>query len=210
MLDLSKVVTCATCDRLAEYEKLRAQRCDGQHACCIVDLSQNAGFNAIGHLIPSVPTHFSLLSFRRQRLLTGNEALASFGESIYHQEHGPPSLLPHGLLASMAEKDKQFLTGNSWHIPVFGQFAMFTPAHLRKLPKLDTLVAQLFGTMLRDCGVKSRSNSSLTVASEECENDDDDDVGSVGQKHIQVGLELQDLATPQKSPPAKQRAILRV
>ena len=213
VLDLSKVATCATCDRLVEYQKLWAQRCDGQHqdACVIVDLNQNAGYSAIGHLIPSVPTHFSLFSFRHRRLLTGNEALASFGENIYHQEQGPPSLLPHGLLASMAEKDKQFLTGNSWHIPVFGQFAMFTLAHLQKLPKLDTLGAQLFGTMLRDCGAKSaksRSNSFLTDASEECENDDD--VGNMERKHIQVGLELQDLATPQKSPPLKKRSILRL
>ena len=131
-LSLPTVVTCTTYQRLADCEKLRIEK-GLDTGCFIIDLDQNAGFSQCGHLIPSVPTHFCIYSFRRQRLLTGIEALGCFGENIYHQMSAPASLLPLSKLQSLSERQLAFLAGNSWHIPLFGQFIMYTLSHLRKV-----------------------------------------------------------------------------
>ena len=98
VLDLSKVVTCTMLNRVDDYENWLAARFAEADACYILDLDQNPGFSSVGSLIPSVPTHSSLYSLQKKRLLTGNEALASYGENLYHSQHAPASLLPRDLL----------------------------------------------------------------------------------------------------------------
>ena len=183
VLDLSKVVTPTMLNRLADYERLLADRSLPSEACCVFDLDQNAGYSGVSDLIPSVPTHSSLYSRQKGRLLTGNECLASYGENLYHHSCGPESLLPRGLLDSLTEKQKQFLCGNSWHIPIFGQFIMFSLAHVRKIPKP---ARQLLSGIKLDFGARSSSFQTDAGGSNEgcdpCDNaagsgDDHDDGG---------------------------------
>ena len=65
-------------DRVAEYAKSLTSKC-GKNGEFIVDLDQNAGYSGSGPNIPCIPTHSSIFSFKKQRLLLGKEILASMG-----------------------------------------------------------------------------------------------------------------------------------
>ena len=77
-VQLETMITPAMKDRISEYGKMRSKKC-GKNGEFIVDLDQNAGFAGTGPLIPCIPTHSSVYSYKKERLLLGKELLSTMG-----------------------------------------------------------------------------------------------------------------------------------
>ncbi|CAE7886579.1 unnamed protein product, partial [Symbiodinium sp. KB8] len=75
---------------LEDYKKLVHSRASMSGAF-LCDLDQNAGYASCGSFLPSCPTHSSIFSMAKQRLLTGKEMLAAMGENVYACGPGPVS-----------------------------------------------------------------------------------------------------------------------
>ena len=77
-IKLESMITPAMNDRIKEYAKLREGKA-GPFGEFLVDLDQNAGYAACGPNVPCIPTHSSVYSYRKSRLMLGKELLCSVG-----------------------------------------------------------------------------------------------------------------------------------
>ena len=77
-IKLESMITPAMNDRIKEYAKLREGKA-GPFGEFLVDLGQNAGYAACGPNVLCIPTHSSVYSYRKSRLMLGKELLCSMG-----------------------------------------------------------------------------------------------------------------------------------
>ena len=76
---LNMAVTPSSFAALQEYRKLRASRAGLQTGAFLCDLEQNPGYASCGAFLPSCPTHSTIFSLNRDRILSGKETLAAMG-----------------------------------------------------------------------------------------------------------------------------------
>ena len=174
-----------------KYKALQQSRADIHSGAFLCDLDQNPEYSGCGSYVPSCPTHSSIYSLRKERLMCGQEMLlvmgavaahwniefsqhaglsviipthcfdlpipfvglecnASWpsagillaGENLLHEgspDEPSTSRMPRSRVAdavsSLSQKDMKHLAGNSFHLALFGTWAMYVLARVQKHPK---------------------------------------------------------------------------
>ncbi|CAE7807750.1 unnamed protein product [Symbiodinium necroappetens] len=165
------MITPAMKMRMTNYGKKRSH--PGQ--AMLVDLDQNENFGSCHECIPSIPTHSSIYSFVKGRLLLGKELLFCMGTLASWQSrltwaviHSCENLflpeLPASLLADVnfSDTECQFLAGNCFAMNVMGSWMMYVLARTIPMP-MASATSHNCSFMLRgDNGQRTRSFEDLS------------------------------------------------
>ena len=99
---LNMAVSPSAVVALENYKKLQDNRAGINSGAFVCDLDQNPGFSACGSFLPSCPTHSSIYSMKKGRLMCGQELLVAMGACVAMESDvfifiGSMSRPPHNL-----------------------------------------------------------------------------------------------------------------
>ena len=120
------------CQRLAQYDVMRAEKQSIEDGCFICDVNQwpSSGCSGAGPFFPCQLTHQTCVSFNHMRPAVGLEYLLAQGFHVFPEAHGgkPAAVLP--ILKEWKTEKVIALSGNSMSLPAIAAWVVYVLSNI--------------------------------------------------------------------------------